>query len=106
MQHYRKNFMYFRNIFILTIDLAEHGEGENAHYSADPDGNFTKKADDVDKIEHLEDSENESDNGEFITIKVTNIEGNTETEEVDRIKEHHKPRYVIDFRHLSVRENL
>ena len=90
----------------LNLNLAEHGEGgDNAHYSADPDGNFTRKAEDVDKIEHL-DSESESDNGEFITIKVTNIEGNTETEEVDRIKEHHKPRYVIDFRILSVRENL
>jgi hypothetical protein len=49
-----------------------------------------KRNDDVDKIENLEDSD--SDNGEFITIKVTNSEGKLEKEEVDHIKEHHKPR--------------
>lgn len=93
----RRRFMCFQYFkFLLIIDLAEHGEDEHAHYSADPDGHFTKRTEDVDKIEHFDDSGSESDNGEFITIKVTNIEGNTETEEVDRIKEHHRPsRYVI-----------
>jgi hypothetical protein len=53
----------------------------------------TKKADDVDKIEDLEDSD--SDNGEFITIKVTNSEGKLESQEVDHIKDHFKPRYLL-----------
>lgn len=52
---------------------------------------FTKVSDDTDRIDNLEDSD--SDNGEFITIKVTNSDGKTEAEEVDHIKEHHKPRY-------------
>ena len=54
-------------------------------------GIVTKKAEDVDKIEDLEDSD--SDNGEFITIKVTNSEGKTESQEVDHIKDHFKPKY-------------
>lgn len=53
---------------------------------------FTRKSDDIDRIDNCEDSD--SDNGEFITIKVTNSEGNTEAEEVDHIKDqHHKNRY-------------
>lgn len=52
---------------------------------------FTRKSDDTDRIDNLEDSD--SDNGEFITIKVTNSEGNTEAEEVDHIKDHRKTRY-------------
>lgn len=47
------------------------------------------KTESVDEIENANDSD--SDNGEFITIKVTNEEGKTEAEEVDHIKEH-KPR--------------
>lgn len=52
---------------------------------------FTRRSDDTDRIDNLADSE--SDNGEFITIKVTNSEGKTEAEEVDHIKEHHRARY-------------
>lgn len=82
------------------MKLAEHGDdGGAARNSADiPDDSRrfnSRKADDVDKIEDLEDSD--SDNGEFITIKVTNSEGKTESQEVDHIKEHYKPRYYFLF---------
>lgn len=48
---------------------------------------FLKKIDKKDEIKSADDSD--SDNGEFITIKVTNEEGKTDLEEVDQIKEHH-----------------
>lgn len=63
----------------------------NSAEPVEPRRIVTKKSDDVDKIEDLEDSD--SDNGEFITIKVTNSDGKTESQEVDHIKEHFKPRY-------------
>ena len=49
-------------------------------------GPYYSKSDNMDKIENFDDSD--SENGEFITIKVTNEEGKIETEEVDHIKEH------------------
>jgi hypothetical protein len=67
--------------------LAEHGD-EEAHHSMGHGSqikNFAKTQS-VDEIENANDSD--SDNGEFITIKVTNEEGKTEAEEVDHIKEH------------------
>jgi V8-like Glu-specific endopeptidase len=66
---------------------AEHGE-EGAHHSSGnvSDARHFAKTDSVDEIENGDDSD--SDNAEFITIKVTNEEGKTEAEEVDRIKEH------------------
>lgn len=78
------------------IPSAEHGE-ESARHSTCEDTNITPhhhfvKADVTEKIEKADD-DSDSDNGEFITIKVTNEEGKTEKEEVDHIKEvHHKPR--------------
>lgn len=66
---------------------AEHGD-EGAHHSGSHDDehhhHFTA-SNSVDEIENADGSE--SDNGEFITIKVTNVEGKTEENEVDRIKE-------------------
>lgn len=67
--------------------VAEHGE-EGAHHSSGNvgEGRHFTTADSVDEIENADDSD--SDNGEFITIKVTNEEGKLETEEIDHIKEH------------------
>lgn len=45
----------------------------------------------TESVDEIENADSDSDNGEFITIKVTNEEGKTEAEEVDHIKEH-KPR--------------
>lgn len=48
----------------------------------------------TDSVDEIDNDDSESDNGEFITIKVTNEEGKVEAEEVDHIKEHkeHKAR--------------
>lgn len=73
--------------------LVEHGE-EVAHHSSAHDGSHShfSKAESVDEVE--DDDESDSDNGEFITIKVTNEKGKTAAQEVDKIKEikEHKPR--------------
>lgn len=77
-------------MFFLDVEncksLAEHGE-EGSHQSSGNmgEGRHFTKADSVDEIEN---ADSDSDNGEFITIKVTNEEGKTEAEEIDRIKEH------------------
>lgn len=75
------------------LTTAEHGEETTAHPSgSEIIGPRFSKNDSVDEVEN--DDESESDNGEFITIKVTNEEGKIEAEEVDHIKEHkeHKAR--------------
>lgn len=78
---------YFILYFVFnTVDyLAEHLE-EGGSHSRSLDGSkpHFASAQSVDEI----DDESDSDNGEFITIKVTNEEGKTEQEEVDHIKEH------------------
>lgn len=91
-------FLYiFFHPFLFSLLSAEHGESfdDGARNSADPDRfpSSNKKSDDIERIEDLEDSD--SDNGEFITIKVTNSEGQTEEKELDLIKEHNKPRYAV-----------
>jgi len=91
---------------------AEHAEDdEAAHHSGDRNvnepfynkGATSSRADDKDTGD---DEDSDSDNGEFITIKVTNEEGKTEAEEIDHIKEHkdhkdhkeHKSRFELSER--------
>lgn len=66
-------------------EIAAEHEGQ---HSGEGIGPLFSKTQSVDEVE----DDSESDNGEFITIKVTNEEGKTEAEEVDHIKEHHKAR--------------
>lgn len=82
-----------------TLFKAEHGDNESARHSVSNDDAIVacnSKSPNIDKIEPDEDSD--SENGEFITIKVTNEEGKTEAEEIDHIKEH-KLRYKNPFAH-------
>jgi hypothetical protein len=70
----------------FSFHLVEHGD-EGASHSADPNPfPNSRMSNDIERIEDLEDSD--SDNGEFITIKVTNTEGQIEPQEADHIKEH------------------
>jgi hypothetical protein len=70
----------------LSLSPVEHGD-EGASHSADPNPfPNSRMSNDIERIEDLEDSD--SDNGEFITIKVTNTEGQIEPQEADHIKEH------------------
>lgn len=89
--------------FESSAEHGEQGEGddESMRRSFVDDGNgnegtsssHQKKSDKKVEIKTGGD-DSDSDNGEFITIKVTNEEGGTDLEEVDQIKEghHHKPR--------------
>lgn len=76
----------FLNLSVVKLNNlpAEHFE-EGAHHSGLHDNSHRFiAAQSVDEV----DDDSESDNGEFITIKVTNEQGKTEAEEVDHIKEH------------------
>lgn len=68
---------------------AEHSDEGHHSGATEFAGRHFSQADSVEEIENADESD--SDNGEFITIKVTNDAGQTATKEVDHIKEH-KPR--------------
>lgn len=63
---------------------AEHGEEATPLPSTEHGGPRFSKNDSVDEIEN---DDSDSDNGEFITIRVTNEEGKIEAQAVDLIKE-------------------
>lgn len=64
---------------------AEHDEA-SSHHSGGALGleRFAK----TESVDEVENDDSDSEGGEFITIKVTNEEGNTEAEEVDHIEKH------------------
>lgn len=75
------NSFFFSTSYHNEYEISAEHEEDGAHHS----GHHFTKTDSVDEIENAEESE--SDNGEFITIKVTNEGGTSENEDIDRIKD-------------------